>query len=223
MGKDYIQLPRSLIQEKYLRDKDMISLIYYLICRADENGMVEISFKEIQILLGLSRQRYRTLLKQLASTAQLTTEITANSTAINIGISNNKPKRATAKTTATSTAKTTAKLTVLSPENIKSKRGFVKPTIQEAQAYIDEKGFHWGTAEMFIDFYDSKGWKVGNQPMKDWKAAMRNWEHKWKEKYVNGTNQTATQSSGRGKHGNPSIDEIAAAVYQRTCAGENYR
>ena len=32
--------------------------------------------------------------------------------------------------------------------------------------------------ESFIDFYESKGWKVGNQPMKDWKAAVRTWERR---------------------------------------------
>lgn len=30
----------------------------------------------------------------------------------------------------------------------------------------------------FIDFYQSKGWKVGNAPMKDWKASWRNWQRK---------------------------------------------
>ena len=31
-------------------------------------------------------------------------------------------------------------------------------------------------AERFCDFYASKGWKVGSQPMKDWKACVRTWE-----------------------------------------------
>ena len=30
--------------------------------------------------------------------------------------------------------------------------------------------------ERFVDFYAAKGWKVGNQPMKDWRAAVRTWE-----------------------------------------------
>jgi hypothetical protein len=29
--------------------------------------------------------------------------------------------------------------------------------------------------EEFVDFYTSKGWKVGKNPMKDWKAAVRTW------------------------------------------------
>ena len=31
-------------------------------------------------------------------------------------------------------------------------------------------------AEYFIDHYESNGWKVGKNPMKDWKATVRNWE-----------------------------------------------
>ena len=51
-----------------------------------------------------------------------------------------------------------------------------KPSsIQEIAAYCEErnKGVN---AEAFWDFYESKGWKVGNQAMKDWKAAVRTWE-----------------------------------------------
>ena len=31
-------------------------------------------------------------------------------------------------------------------------------------------------ARRFVDYYASKGWTVGKAPMKDWKAAVRNWE-----------------------------------------------
>jgi hypothetical protein len=33
-------------------------------------------------------------------------------------------------------------------------------------------------AESFHDFYTSKGWKIGKDPMKDWRAAARNWERR---------------------------------------------
>ena len=44
----------------------------------------------------------------------------------------------------------------------------VKAYCQERNSTVD--------AERFVDFYSSKGWKVGSQPMKDWKAAVRTWE-----------------------------------------------
>lgn len=52
---------------------------------------------------------------------------------------------------------------------------FVKPTIEEIRAYIAEKGYHF-SAEQFFAFYESKGWKVGSQPMKDWKMVCVTWE-----------------------------------------------
>jgi hypothetical protein len=30
--------------------------------------------------------------------------------------------------------------------------------------------------QTFIDFYESKGWMIGKNKMKDWKAAVRTWE-----------------------------------------------
>lgn len=56
-------------------------------------------------------------------------------------------------------------------------RRFVKPTVEEVRAYCEERQNNVDP-EAFIDFYESKGWKVGNQPMKDWKAAVRTWERR---------------------------------------------
>ena len=42
------------------------------------------------------------------------------------------------------------------------------------KAYAAEKGYSI-EAERFVDFYASKGWLVGKSPMKDWRAAVRNW------------------------------------------------
>ena len=62
----------------------------------------------------------------------------------------------------------------------KNKR-FVPPTREEVQAYCIERGNHVD-AEAFIDFYTSKGWMVGKNPMKDWKACVRTWEKRDSQK-----------------------------------------
>lgn len=60
----------------------------------------------------------------------------------------------------------------------KEKKGvFKKPTVEEVATYCREKGFVWDAGE-FVDFYQSKGWRIGKEPMKDWKAAARNWERR---------------------------------------------
>lgn len=58
-----------------------------------------------------------------------------------------------------------------------SKPRFTKPTLEEVAAYCEERQ-NSVDPQAFMDFYESKGWKVGNQPMKDWRAAVRTWERR---------------------------------------------
>ena len=60
------------------------------------------------------------------------------------------------------------------------RKKFIIPTPEEVQAYCDERK-NGISGQQFCDFYSSKGWKVGSQPMKDWKAAVRTWEAKRRE------------------------------------------
>ena len=56
----------------------------------------------------------------------------------------------------------------------KAKR-FIPPTVEEVESYCSERG-NGIDAQSFIDFYESKGWMIGKNKMKDWKAAVRTWE-----------------------------------------------
>lgn len=56
---------------------------------------------------------------------------------------------------------------------------FVPPTLSEVQDYIQKNNYSVD-ASTFIDFYTSKGWMVGSNKMKDWKAAVRTWQRKQK-------------------------------------------
>ena len=58
---------------------------------------------------------------------------------------------------------------------IDKRKRFTPPTVEEVQSYCIERR-NTVDAERFVDFYSAKGWKVGNQPMKDWRAAVRTWE-----------------------------------------------
>ena len=51
---------------------------------------------------------------------------------------------------------------------------FAPPTVDEVDVYAAEKGLRID-AQRFVDFYESKGWMVGKNKMKDWKAAVRGW------------------------------------------------
>lgn len=55
---------------------------------------------------------------------------------------------------------------------------FIKPTIDEIKTFLNEQEYETDTdwyADRFYNFYESKGWKVGKEKMKDWKAAIRGW------------------------------------------------
>ena len=62
----------------------------------------------------------------------------------------------------------------------KAKR-FYPPTLDEVKQYCEERKNNIDPMA-FIDFYSSKGWMIGKNRMKDWKAAVRTWERKRKEK-----------------------------------------
>ena len=79
---------------------------------------------------------------------------------------------------------------------------FKPPTVQEVQEYSSTID-----AERFCDFYGSKGWMVGKNKMKDFKAAIRNWERN--------NDKRDNQSKAGGNTGQP---ERKLTPAQRTAA-----
>lgn len=73
-----------------------------------------------------------------------------------------------------------------SKENNK-KKVFVIPTLEEVTVYCTERN-NSVSPYQFIDFYTAKGWKIGKESMKDWKACVRTWE-----------NNDKSNSNGRNK------------------------
>lgn len=61
------------------------------------------------------------------------------------------------------------------PANNPKRKRFVKPTVEEVRQYCIERNNNINAAQ-FYDYYESNGWKVGKNSMKDWKAAVRTWE-----------------------------------------------
>ena len=62
-------------------------------------------------------------------------------------------------------------------ESTEKRKRFISPTVDEVAAYCKKRGNRINP-QTFIDFYSSKGWRVGNQPMRDWKACVRTWEQR---------------------------------------------
>lgn len=59
---------------------------------------------------------------------------------------------------------------------------FTPPTPDEVQAYLDSQKAKFFDGEQFCDFYTARGWLIGKNKMKDWRAAVRTWIRRDKEK-----------------------------------------
>lgn len=168
MPKDFLQLPRSAATDELWRNPYAARLYFYLLRKADDNGEWKVSLRQIYADLGLSKKQYHMGLEVLKGASIATSKGSAKTASITICYAANKRTSKIPKMCSNAVPKTTSK--------------FIPPTDEEVAAYVAEKGYHFNPAQ-FVPHYQSKGWKVGNQPMKDWRAACRTWENSWKEKH----------------------------------------
>ena len=56
-----------------------------------------------------------------------------------------------------------------------------KPSEQDVLVYCSEIGLPEPEARKYLDYYTANGWRVGRNPMRDWKAALRNWRRNYNE------------------------------------------
>jgi len=86
-------------------------------------------------------------------------------------------------------------------KEIKSRAAFAAPTLEEVRKYAQGEGIgKLETPEAFHDYYTANGWKVGRNPMKDWKAAYRKWTRQQTPKGLSARTQSdwdALQEWGR--------------------------
>lgn len=93
----------------------------------------------------------------------------------------------------------------LNPKS-KAKEGasrFTPPTLAEVASYIEQRKSSTDPSR-FVDFYTSKGWRVGNQPMKDWRAAVRTWEQR----------EEVRQGAAVSSNGNPACPKCKGTGLQ---------
>lgn len=74
-------------------------------------------------------------------------------------------------------ARTCARTRTIDPDptNKTARTQFARPTIDEVRAYCTERG-RGVDADQWYSHYTANGWKVGRNPMRDWRAAVRTWE-----------------------------------------------
>lgn len=78
------------------------------------------------------------------------------------------------------------------------RKRFTPPTLEEVEAYCDERE-NGIDPQQFVDYYESNGWKVGRNSMRDWKAAVRTWERR---------DGTAPKKPRKSKGRKMTVDEL---------------
>ncbi|WP_081618900.1 YdaU family protein [Thioalkalivibrio sp. ARh3] len=87
----------------------------------------------------------------------------------------------------------------------KRRAKFTPPSVDQVAEYCRERGNHVDP-QQFVDFYEAKGWMVGKNKMRDWKAAVRTWEKN--RGNANESHQRSGQPSGRTKRVADALDDI---------------
>ena len=117
-----------------------------------DNLIINIAFEPIRLQLKRDLQKYESIRERNSANARMRWDAVASS-----GI----PKRTKNADNDTDTDNVN--------DNVK-RVVFIAPTLEQLK-----KEFPTLDAQRFHDFYSSKGWMVGKNKMKDWKAAARNW------------------------------------------------
>ena len=149
-----------------------------------ERGSRVASYQVLSTETGLSVKQVRTAIKKLQSTGEVAIKSTNKYsvfTVKNYDLYQAKGKQEAGERQAEDKQRATTKESkeVKKEKNNNIKR-FTPPTHEQVSTYCKERK-NTVDAERFLDFYKSKGWMVGKNKMKDWKAAVRNWERSSKQ------------------------------------------
>ena len=188
----WIRLDRA-IQDNFLwQEPEALKLWLYLLMAASLtdkatafNGQM-LNIKRGQLVFGLnaasarlniSIRRLRKYLNWFESDDMIDKQIT-NKFSI-ISITNYSQYQDTGKQ-ASSKSQATAKQTSTTIQVTSNKEHSIPPTVEEVRAYCDSRS-NGIDPEMFIAFYEARGWKIGKDRMKSWKACVVTWEKRRQE------------------------------------------
>lgn len=193
MDNGYILIHRKITEWQWYKDSNTKSLFIDLLLDANyedskigfetiKRGQVLTSLKRIRERTGLTYQQIRTSLDKLQKSQEINKQTTNRYSIItikNYDDYQNINKQITNKQQTNNNIKEYKEEQEYKEKDISKdiskKKVFLKPTIGEIEAYCIDRSNNVNP-EKFFNFYESKGWYVGKNKMKDWKAAVRTWE-----------------------------------------------
>jgi hypothetical protein len=194
----WIKIHLKFLKWEWFQDPKMVQLFLYLLLSANwkktrwqgivlDPGQVVVGRKALSKYLNISEQTVRTLITRLKSTNEITIQSTNRFSIITIikwldyqkieeCPTNKSTTNPPNKQPTTNQQLTTAK----DIKNIRSKDSigrFAPPTPEEVKNYCLERD-NGVDCDKWYNFYSAKGWLIGKNKMKDWRAAVRTWEVK---------------------------------------------
>lgn len=200
MAGGYIKLYRQILDNPVVcKDSDHFAVWVYLLLNATHDnidmlfngkritlnpGQLITGRKSISIDLNIDENKVRRILKSFETDQQIDRQRSNKNSLVSIikwtlyqGSDQQNDQQVTNKRPTSDQQVTTNK----NVKNVKNNKNnnkevyrFTPPTLDLVQSYITENQYTVD-AERFINFYESKGWMVGKNKMKDWKAAVRTW------------------------------------------------
>jgi len=201
-GMSYIKLDRKMLEWEWFTDPATAHLWVYILLKANhkrkvwqnvvvDEGSLITSEARMSVETGLSRQQIRTAIKRLVTTKEITKVSTKTYTLLKVnkwaryqcvetsanqdenqGLNQADNQQLTSKTTSQlTTTKEDKEVKEVKKEIYKER----KPTLDEVRAYCQERN-NGVDPDRWFNYYTANGWKVGKNPMKDWKACVRTWE-----------------------------------------------
>ena len=138
-----------------------------------KRGQIVFGLNSVSARLGISVRRLRTTIKRFENCHQIDKQNFSKYSIISI--TNYCQYQDSDKQTTSKRQTKRQQLNNKQETNI-----FKPPTVEQVKAYCEERG-NGLDAERFVDWYESRGWIVGTNKMKSWKATVRTWEGRRKE------------------------------------------
>jgi hypothetical protein len=188
----WIKLDRAVQDHFIWREPEALKFWIYLLMAASltdkvtvfngknltiKRGQLVFGLNAASAKLGISVRRLRTFLKWFENDHMIDKQIT-NKFSI-ISIVKFCDYQDTGKQT-TSKRQANDKQTTTTIEVRSKNKEYLPPTVAEVQTYCDSRS-NGIDAEMFVAFYEARGWKIGKEQMKSWKACVITWERRRKE------------------------------------------
>jgi len=186
----WIKIHRQILDWEWYSDNNAFRVFMHLILKANHKekrykgielncGSVITSRDILSLETGLSVQQIRTALDKLKSTNEITIETSSKGTIIQV-VNYAKYQLSTNEST---NEQPTNNQQVTTNKNEKKERNIFKaPSLDELNAFCLENNLILN-ADDFLNYYNSNGWMVGKNKMKDWKATVRRWS-KPKQEYI---------------------------------------